>query len=232
LYQAAVAATDTAPTVSDALQAVLNLVCAHRGWPVGHAYLGVNARLETLVSSKIWHCAAPARFATFRRATEAAPVPTDRGLTGRVLLSGRAAWSLDVGSDLDPTRPCAATACGLRAAFAFPVLIHAEGVGVLEFFSPAVVRPDDALLEAMASIATALGRVFERERAGKRLWESEHFASTVLASVTEGVIVYDRQLRYRVWNKFMEDLTGLRAVDVLGGRAVDVFPHLAEERVS
>ena len=95
LYQAAVAATDTAPTVSDALQAVLKLVCAHTGWPVGHAYLGVNAGLETLVSSKIWHCAAPARFATFRRATEAAPVPTDRGLAGRVLLSGRAAWSLD-----------------------------------------------------------------------------------------------------------------------------------------
>ncbi len=225
------AATDTAPTVSDALQAVLDLVCAQTSWPVGHAYLGVNAGLETLVSSKIWHCAAPARFATFRKVTEAAPVPADRGLAGRVLLSGRAASSLDVGSDLDPPRARAATACGLRAAFAFPVLIHAEAVGVLEFFSPAAVRPDDALLEVMASIAAGLGRVFERERAGKRLWESEHFASTVLASVTEGVIVYDRQLRYRVWNKFMEDLTGLRAAEVLGARAVDVFPHLAEHGI-
>ena len=231
LYQAAVAAADTAATVRDALQTVLDLVCAHTGWPIGHAYLRASAGAETLVPSKIWHCAAPDRFAKFHKVTEAAPVPADFGLVGRVLSSGRPAWIMDVASDLNPPRARAAMACGLRAAFAFPVLIHAEAVGVLEFFSTAAVRPDDTLLEAMAPIGTALGRVFERERVGKQLWESEHFASTVLASVTEGVIVYDRQLRYRVWNKFMEDLTGLRAADVLGARALDVFPHLAEHGI-
>jgi PAS domain-containing protein len=31
----------------------------------------------------------------------------------------------------------------------------------------------------------------------------------------EGIIVYDRELRYQMWNRFMEQLTGRRAEDVL-----------------
>ncbi|HEX7241999.1 MAG TPA: GGDEF domain-containing protein, partial [Longimicrobiaceae bacterium] len=52
------------------------------------------------------------------------------------------------------------------------------------------------------------------------------FVRTLLASVQEGVVVYDRDLRYRVWNPYMETLTGLRADEVLGREALGLFPHL------
>ncbi len=231
LYQAVVAAANTAATVEGALRTTLDLVCAHTGWSVGHAYLRTTASADILISTKIWHLATSASFEAFRQITEATPTPAGFGLPGRVLSSGKPAWTMDVASDLNLPRARAALACGLRAAFAFPVRVHAEVVGVVEFFSTAAVKPDTALLETMEHIGTALGQVFERERAGKQLWETEHFASTVLASVSEGVIVYDRQLRYRVWNKFMEDLTGLPAEHILGARAPDVFPHLVEQGI-
>jgi PAS domain S-box-containing protein len=49
---------------------------------------------------------------------------------------------------------------------------------------------------------------------------------SILASVGEGIILYDRDLRYRFWNPAMERLTGLGADQVLGRRAPEVFPYL------
>jgi PAS domain S-box-containing protein len=43
-----------------------------------------------------------------------------------------------------------------------------------------------------------------------------------------GIIVCDRELRYQVWNHFMERLTGRRAEETLGKSAVELFPSLRE----
>jgi diguanylate cyclase (GGDEF)-like protein/PAS domain S-box-containing protein len=67
-----------------------------------------------------------------------------------------------------------------------------------------------------------------RKEAEDALARSEHFARTIVSSVGEGVIVYDRELRYQVWNRFMEELTGIKAEDVLGRYALEQFPHLLE----
>ncbi len=60
---------------------------------------------------------------------------------------------------------------------------------------------------------------------------SEHFTRTIISSVGEGIIVYDRELRYKLWNSFMEDLTGMPAEEVLGKHALEVFPHLREQGI-
>ncbi|HZO99558.1 MAG TPA: PAS domain S-box protein, partial [Terriglobia bacterium] len=82
--------------------------------------------------------------------------------------------------------------------------------------------------DALRAFARTLGAAIGRERAEQALREVEHFSTTVISSVGEGVIVYDRNLRYRFWNRFMEQLTGLDSARVLGHYAPDVFPHLAE----
>jgi PAS domain S-box-containing protein len=70
-----------------------------------------------------------------------------------------------------------------------------------------------------------------RKSAEKALARSEHFARTIVSSVGEGVIVYDRDLKYQVWNRFMEELTGMPADQVIGQHALDVFPHLRQEGI-
>jgi PAS domain S-box-containing protein len=52
-----------------------------------------------------------------------------------------------------------------------------------------------------------------------------------MASVREGIIVYDRELRYRIWNRFMENITGMPSGRVIGRKALDIFPHLQEWQV-
>jgi diguanylate cyclase (GGDEF)-like protein/PAS domain S-box-containing protein len=70
--------------------------------------------------------------------------------------------------------------------------------------------------------------ITERKRAERRLRESEHFTRAIISSVRQGIIVYDRDLRYQVWNHFMEEITGLKAEQVVGTGALDAFPHLKE----
>lgn len=55
-----------------------------------------------------------------------------------------------------------------------------------------------------------------------RFQESNRLDQQIIENVREGIILYDRQLRYLVWNPFMEELTGLRAETVLGKRPRDL----------
>lgn len=68
-------------------------------------------------------------------------------------------------------------------------------------------------------------------RAERALRESNQFAAEIIDNAGEGIIVYDRELRYVVWNRFMEDLTDMRGDEVIGHKALELFPHLREQRV-
>jgi PAS domain S-box-containing protein len=75
-------------------------------------------------------------------------------------------------------------------------------------------------------------RDLSREREAQRaLRESEHLVRSIVASAGEGIVVYDRDLRYLLWNPMMEKLTGVAATDLLGKRALDMFPELREQGV-
>jgi diguanylate cyclase (GGDEF)-like protein/PAS domain S-box-containing protein len=90
-----------------------------------------------------------------------------------------------------------------------------------EFVRRASAAVDNALLYEAAVDARAAA-----EATRTRLEQSEHFARTIISSVRQGIIVYDRDFRCQVWNRFMEEMTGLAAGDVLGRPALELFPHL------
>jgi PAS domain S-box-containing protein len=58
------------------------------------------------------------------------------------------------------------------------------------------------------------------------LRDAMEFNKAIIQDAGEGVVVYDRELRYKVFNPYMERLTGKPATEVLGKVAVDVFPRL------
>jgi len=76
-----------------------------------------------------------------------------------------------------------------------------------------------------------LSDITERKRAEKALRESEQFNREVIANAQEGVVVYDCEFRYQVWNRFMEELTGVPASETLGKQGFELFPHLREREV-
>jgi PAS domain S-box-containing protein len=84
---------------------------------------------------------------------------------------------------------------------------------------------------ALMGSVIVLRDVTERRRMEEALRQSEQFNREVIASAREGIIVFDQEFRYQVWNRFMEELTGMPASQVLGKQGFDLFPHLREQKV-
>ncbi|MCP4687387.1 MAG: PAS domain S-box protein [Desulfobacterales bacterium] len=54
---------------------------------------------------------------------------------------------------------------------------------------------------------------------------------TILESAGEGIIVYNTDFEILRWNKFMEDISGYSADEVIGKNSLKIFPHLEETGV-
>src|SRR5438445_129434 len=147
LLQRIAVVTNEAATLRVAIQAALDEVCEHTGWPVGHAYLLVEGNARELAPTGIWHLDDPDRFATFRDVTERTPLAHGAGLPGRILASGKPTWINDVMADSNFPRARVAADLGVKGAFGFPLLANDRVVGVLEFFSEVAEPPNAELLD-------------------------------------------------------------------------------------
>ena len=77
----------------------------------------------------------------------------------------------------------------------------------------------------------SLQDITERKQAENLLLEANQFIKEIINSAQEGVIVYGPDLRYQVWNPYMEHFSGLTAEDVLGRHPLELFPFLKESGV-
>ncbi|HEX7832010.1 MAG TPA: EAL domain-containing protein [Thermoanaerobaculia bacterium] len=90
------------------------------------------------------------------------------------------------------------------------------------------------LVIAVAVIASAVAFIARQifvVRAAHKRSEANRFASDIIDNAGEGIIVYDRELRYVLWNRFMQELTGMSEREVLGRVATELFPHVTEQAV-
>ncbi|MDO8730750.1 MAG: GAF domain-containing sensor histidine kinase [Candidatus Omnitrophota bacterium] len=179
----------------DAAQKILEQVCETLGWEVGTVW-SMDRAANALRCEEFW--SAPSREVTrFEEATRKSTLPPGLGLPGRVWASQRPAWIPDVTKDNNFPRAGAAEQSGLYAAFAFPIRLRGEVLGVVEFFNDEITQPDEPLLNMMDSIGSQMGQFIERKRLEKL---KDEFVSTVshelrtpLSITKEGIsLVLDR----------------------------------------
>ena len=73
----------------------------------------------------------------------------------------------------------------------------------------------------------ALSRdVTEHRKNETALCDALQFNREIIKGAAEGIIVYDSELRYQLFNPYMERLTGKPSQEVLGRVATEVFPRL------
>src|SRR5215831_9863050 len=56
----------------------------------------------------------------------------------------------------------------------------------------------------------------------------EELAEYLIQSSVDGILAFDRQLQFTVWNPAMERISGINKTQILGKCACDVFPFLRE----
>ena len=74
----------------------------------------------------------------------------------------------------------------------------------------------------------ATGQDLESRQLAEELSAADDFSSTLIEASVDGITAYDLEGRYTLFSPAMERLTGLRAKDVVGRIALEVFPFMKE----
>jgi signal transduction histidine kinase len=149
----------SATTFHQAINSVLDLLCATDGWSVGNAWLKRDS--DQWVSANLWHISLPTvesspRSAVFAQLTEW----TDRHLAGNVtdVIASRFVDEPDVSiGTRNEARPY-----DLRAAVAFPITVDDEAIGFVTLFSQRRITTDRSFENLLLQAGTLLGQVFTR----------------------------------------------------------------------
>jgi PAS domain S-box-containing protein len=174
-----------ATNVQDAVNGVLRAVCEELGWDIGFFWT-VNHHSKRLECHACWH-RPDAPMVEFEAASRSRTLQSGEGIPGRVWSSARPVWIPDVSRETNFPRLSASAQAGLRGAFAYPVVIDEQAVGVIEFFTRRIGEPDAGLLEMMATVAGNVGQFIERKAAEEELRRSEEELAEFFENATVGL---------------------------------------------
>jgi two-component system, NtrC family, sensor kinase len=186
---------------------ILETICESLDWDLG-AFWRVDPHAQRLRCATFWRrpaLAAP-KFEAMTRT-----ITLDRGawLAGHVWADAQPVWIQEFARDDTFLRRFVAEEEGLHSAFAVPILLRGDCLGVLEFFSREARPPDIAILEMMANLGTQIGQFIERYHMRARVNQSEKLASlgmlsagvaheinNPLAYVANNLAVLERDVRF------------------------------------
>jgi PAS domain S-box-containing protein len=154
-------------------------------WNLGEIWR-VDREAGLLTCLEIWH-ERSSELAEFASASREFAFPPGVVLPGRVWKNGQPAWVADVLSDSNFPHASLAAKAGLRSALGFPILFGGEALGVMVFVSSEARKPDEDLLQVLASIGSQIGHFTGRKRAEESLRRSERNLWDFFQNATVGL---------------------------------------------
>jgi PAS domain S-box-containing protein len=156
-----------APSLAAATPRILQEISESLGWSFGAIWC-VDAKNQLLHCVETWQ-APNSPAPEFDRETRHRAFPRGVGLPGRVWADGQPVWLEDVPRAGNFPRAPIAVREELHSAFCFPILLKGAVLGVLEFFSKQIEKPDYHLLDMMGAIGSQIGQFIERLEAEEGL---------------------------------------------------------------
>jgi len=176
-----------AATVEEGAPKILQAVCECLGWDLA-AWWCIDREAGVLRCAELWRSPS-VEVPEFEAATRASTFPRGRGLPGRVWKSRAPVCIADLAHDPTFLRAGVAAREGLHAAFAFPILLGGEVLGVIDLFNRETRQPDQELLDMMATLGSQIGQFIERRRVEEALRESERESRLIVNTIPGFVLV-------------------------------------------
>jgi PAS domain S-box-containing protein len=205
----------TARDLTTAAAEILQAICKHLDWQIAGFWLvdRQNARLRCIAVAHIDGRQAHERFA---QVTQATVLDGGIGLPGRVWATGKPAWIPNVLEDDNFPRVAAAREAGLHGAFAFPICLGEEVLGVIECFHETVVSPDHDLLRTMSTVGNQVGQFAARKREETSLRDAQRRTVAILDTALDAIIGMDHHGRITEFNAAAVRTFGYARENALG----------------
>ncbi len=222
-----------AESLSGATPRILQVVCETLGWSFGELWT-VDREAGVLHCVEVWH-QPRVEYRAFEALTRLTRFSVGVGLPGRVWENGKPLWIAEVAEDENLPRSQVALSEGLCSAFAFPILLGHEVLGVMTFFSREIRRPDSDLLQMFAAIGSQVGQFIERKRAEDALRQKEQHYRSLIETAGSVVICLSPDHRIFEWNREAERVFGWKKSEVLNQDYFELFlpgsvrPKVAED---
>lgn len=144
------------------------------------------------------------------------------GLPGRAWEEKAPVWVPDLARE--PAFSRANAEGGLRAAYAFPLLLRSEVLGVVELFAQKAAEPGPELREMLAAVGGTAAQLIRRTRSEAVLAASEERFRALIEYASDVITVLDARGRIRYESPAVERVLGY-APDELLGRDVFELVH-------
>jgi PAS domain S-box-containing protein len=169
----------------------------------------------------LWH--APdietAEFATVSR--ERTYVPGE-GRIGQVWRSANPIWMVDATTEPEFLRAPAAAKVGLHGAVIFPILLDAEALGVVEFFSRATREPDAEQVATLSAIGSQIGQFIKRQRAEAGLRASEESWRRLFETSAAGMALTRLDGVFTTANPALQRMLGRAEKEIVGRNVLEL----------
>src|SRR5213594_1034331 len=173
-----------ATTIEEVTPKILQSVCEFLLWDLG-ALWSLDRQASVLRCVEVWHKAS-VKVPQFEAVRCEIIFMSGIGLLGRVWSKHEPAYIYDVVHDTNFPHASIAAREGLHAAFAFPILLGGDVLGVMEFFSREIRQPEQELLDMMATLGSQIGQFIERKRAEEAFRTSQMELAHVTRVATLG----------------------------------------------
>ena len=158
---------------------VLKIICMARNWDFGEMWL-VDKEANVLRSISIWDNAEwdiPTRFDTKSQCMTFRPGVS---LPGEIWKLGQLLWIENL-DDVELIRMKEAQQAGFHSAVGIPIFMHNKIIGVLDFFSNDIKKPDEITISMLKTVCEQMGQYIEKKHTEDQvIYASRHDAQTFL----------------------------------------------------
>lgn len=115
------------------------------------------------------------------------------------------------------------------ARFGFPEREYLDAVRKVPIWTQQQLENYLYFIKGMIEVIASVGLKQLREMETARiLRESNQFNQQIINGAQDGIIVYDTDMRYKMWNPKMEEFANVPQEDILGKLPLEAFPFLQE----
>ncbi len=195
------------PTLQKAIPKILHIIGESFKWEIG-AFWKIEEETNLIRCLHVWQ-SSPNQAPLFVEYSKKLSLAFGMGIPGKIWKNAQSSWIQDIHTELDlPRQPHAITE-NLHSAFAFPILLNKDVLGVIEFFSHKIKQPDKYLLQMFDVIGSQIGQFIERKEAEEALHKSEQQFQLALKASQMGYWSWDIQKDLIKWAEHVATLHGL-----------------------